>query len=72
LVDDVRMVGSVRMPPHGSPEDRGDSDYYYGRQYRPHKWLDGIGQREVELMDPDEIAAYRRGYENCDERKDCR
>jgi len=47
---------------HGSPFDRGSSDYYYHRKPVPHKWLDSGGYQRVELADADEIAAYMAGY----------
>jgi hypothetical protein len=53
------------------PYSRGDADAYYGRQPRPHKWLDNLGAQRVELTEPAEIAEYWRGYdENPSERKD--
>lgn len=56
---------------HGSPYDRGDSDAYYGRQWRPHKWLDGIGRIEVSSLGVDEIAEYDAGFDqNPSGRKD--
>lgn len=47
----------------GSPYDRGDSDAYYGRRFRPHKRLDGLGRREATNLTEAEIAEYARGYE---------
>lgn len=46
---------------HGSPYDRGDSDAYYGRPFRPHKWLDGMGRHEVTDLTEDEIREYALG-----------
>jgi len=62
-------------PAHGSPEDRGSMDYYYGRQPRPHKWIrtitpDGAVYKEFLLTDPQEIADYHRGFEEETERKE--
>ena len=64
-------------PAHGSPEDRGSADRYYGRRFRPHKRTPGPGNDwarfiETEDLTPDEIEAYRRGWENEDDRKDWR
>lgn len=57
--------------PHGSPYDRGDSDAYYGRPDRPHKWLDGLGKDRVTKLTDSEIAEYYRGYnENPSGQKD--
>jgi len=50
---------------HGSPYDCGGADSWYGRRFAPHKYVDlpnGNRQR-VELTDPQEIAAYKAGYE---------
>jgi len=52
---------------HGSPEDRGSADAYYRRGFNPHKMVDG---KRVVLTDPNEIAAYRRGFAEEDDRKD--
>jgi hypothetical protein len=49
---------------HGSPYDRGSADAWYRRAFRPHKYPQGTYQCErVELTDPEEIEAYRAGYE---------
>lgn len=48
---------------HGSPYDRGDSDAYYGRPPRPHKWVDGLGTKRVEKLSDSEIAEYNLGYD---------
>jgi len=29
-------IGSEKLPKHGSPQDRGSADRYYGRPYDPH------------------------------------
>lgn len=58
---------------HGSPYDRGDSDAYYGRPPRPHKWLDDLGRSVVRIdkLSDSEIAEYYRGYEeNPSDQKD--
>jgi hypothetical protein len=55
---------------HGSPWDRGSSDRYYGRRWRPHKWLDPLGRDEAVLTDPQEVAEYDRGFEQEMDRKD--
>jgi len=56
---------------HGGPYDRGSADAYYGRSLDPHKYPRGtyVGQR-VKLTDPDEIAEYTKGYNECQDRKD--
>lgn len=60
------------LPEHGSPEDRGAADSYYGRRHDPHKYVskpDGSRER-VTLTDPAEIEAYSKGYRENDDRKD--
>lgn len=52
---------------HGGPWDRGGADSYYGRGYRPHyyKGATGFSERvEMEDMTPEEIEAYRAGYDD--------
>jgi hypothetical protein len=61
------------MPRHGSPQDRGSADAYYGRRSEPHYYIEGsILSDKVEKADmtEDEIAAYYYGYANEDDRKD--
>ena len=50
---------------HGSPEDRGSADRYYGRRYNPHwEWYSDHGCQRIvsEHMTVEEIAEYNRGY----------
>ena len=61
---------SIRVS--GSPADRGECDYYYGRPPHPHKWLDPLGVQSVMLTDQAEIDAYHKAYHDADERKDWR
>lgn len=51
---------------------RGESDYYYFRDPKPHIWLDGIGRDVVnkEEMTEGEIEAYYLGYEEETDRKE--
>jgi hypothetical protein len=59
------------MREHGSPEDRGSADAYYGRLPQPHKYPNGTGNSpRIELTDPVEIAAYLAAYEGETDRKD--
>lgn len=61
------------LPRHGSPQDRGSADRYYGRPYDPHYYVGAsITSEKVEMADMtvDQIAAYRYGYDNEDDRKD--
>lgn len=56
---------------HGSPLDRGRADAYYERPKDPHKYPNGTyNPPRVKLTDPVEIAAYNRGFDTCDDRKD--
>jgi hypothetical protein len=71
----IEFNGKTYDRSHGSPFDRGSSDYYYWRSPNPHKWLDSMGANRVELTDAEEIAAYAAGYawgEDWGERKDYR
>lgn len=52
---------------HGGPYDRGSADNYYQRGYRPHYFVGATYQSdEVSQSDmtQEEIAEYRRGYED--------
>lgn len=60
---------------HGGPYDRGSADRYYGRFFKPHYYRGATGQSEVvasQDMTDEEIAEYRRGYEEEEDRKDWR
>ena len=58
---------------HGGPYDRGQADYYYWREAKPHYYKGGTyntDRVEVEDMTPEEISAYHAGYEEETDRKD--
>ena len=58
---------------HGSPQDRGSADRYYGRKYEPHWYPNGTGKGTripEELMSDDQIAEYKYGYQMEEDRKD--
>lgn len=60
-------------PKHGSPQDRGSADAYYGRPYDPHWWPEGTGfgpRIEREDMTPEQLEEYEYGFMNEDDRKD--
>jgi hypothetical protein len=60
------------IPRHGSPQDRGSADAYYGRAYSPHYYVGASMQSErveKDNMTVGEIAAYKYGYDNEDDRK---
>jgi|TARA_B100000282_G_C31686667_1_gene469381 hypothetical protein len=61
------------LPKHGSPQDRGSADRYYGRPYNPHWYPSGThkGKRiGKDQMSNDEIAEYHYGFQNEENRKD--
>lgn len=58
---------------HGGPFDRGGADYWYNRGYKPHHYKGGTHTSErVEKddMTPEELAAYRAGYEEASQQGD--
>lgn len=62
----------MRDKRHGGPYDRGSADRYYGRGYDPHYYegATGTSRRILESeMTPEEIAQYKLGYEEEEERK---
>ncbi len=67
--------GEIRrqeLPVHGSPQDRGSADRYYGRPFDPHYWPEGtLKGTKVEMvsMSPAEITAYTYGYNKEQDRK---
>lgn len=51
---------------HGGPYDRGSADRYYRRGYHPHYYTGATYSTpriEKENMTEEEIAAYKRGYD---------
>ena len=66
---------SSEPDPGGTPRLRGEADYYYGRQRRPHRRVrhwdeNGVWYDHIALTDPAEMAEYNRGYDTFGERKD--
>tara|TARA_R110002020_G_scaffold216326_3_gene423807 strand:+ start:2422 stop:2622 length:201 start_codon:yes stop_codon:yes gene_type:complete len=58
---------------HGSPEDRGSADKYYGRIYEPHYFLGGSYQSDCvnwRDMTDEEIAQYKKGWDEQTDQKD--
>lgn len=50
---------------HGGPYDRGGADSYYRRLFKPHYFVGGTNTSDIvteEEMTPEEIEAYRQGY----------
>jgi hypothetical protein len=58
---------------HGSAYDRGSADRYYGRGFAPHYYVGATSftpRVEAKDMTPEEIAAYKSGWDNEDDRKE--
>ena len=69
---DLDVIKTDDLPTHGSPQDRGSADAYYGRSYSPHYYVGASMQSErveKDLMTIGEIEAYKYGYDNEDDRK---
>ena len=69
---DLDIIKTDDLPTHGSPQDRGSADAYYGRSYSPHYYVGASMQSErveKDLMTIGEIEAYKYGYDNEDDRK---
>jgi len=63
----------VENPRHGSPQDRGSMDRYYGRAFDPHYYVgDTLISSAVseENMTDAEIREYTYGWDNENDRKD--
>tara|TARA_Y100000389_G_C17437670_1_gene506537 strand:+ start:342 stop:563 length:222 start_codon:yes stop_codon:yes gene_type:complete len=70
---DHDIIKTDNMPTHGSPQDRGSADAYYGRTYAPHYYVGNTYQSERverDLMTVGEIEAYKYGYDNEEDRKE--
>ena len=58
------------LPKHGSPQDRGSADRYYGRPYNPHWYPSGthkgkrIGKDQMSLIYNYNVRAERTGITN--------
>jgi len=64
---------SYELPEHGSPEDRGSADRYYRRSFNPHWYPYGTGNGEKiteDNMTVEEIALYKKGFDEEMDRKD--
>lgn len=57
---------------HGSATDRGSADRYYGRPYHPHYYVGATSFTPMvdTNLTPEEIAAYKSGWDNEDDRKE--
>lgn len=48
---------------HGGAFDRGQADKYYGRAFNPHYYQGDTKQSKlITKLNPEELAAYTRGY----------
>lgn len=64
---DFDVIKIDERPRHGSPQNRGSADAYYGRPYNPHYYVGATTPpRRVgkENMTVGEIEAYKYGYDN--------
>jgi hypothetical protein len=68
---DYDLTDALEMPRHGSAEDRGSADAYYGRQPEPH-YYEGATMTSPKRTDltEEENRAYWKGYREQVERKD--
>jgi hypothetical protein len=73
MLDNMGII-THKLPPHGSPADRGAADAYYGRAPRPHKYEGGsvLGLRIGLHRDGDavEYKEYMDAFMAEDDRKD--
>jgi len=70
--DSPNIVERPDLPVHGSPQDRGSADRYYGRPYDPHWYPMGTGKGErIEsiFMSEAQMEEYRYGWDNEEDRK---
>jgi hypothetical protein len=61
----IEYRGEVYDARHGGAFDRGSADSYYGRPFRPHKFLGGTYNSPEVIIEPEdpEYLAYEAGYE---------
>lgn len=73
IMYDLDVIETDTLPRHGSPQDRGSADAYYGRPYDPHYYVGATYNSErveKDNMTVGEIEAYKYGYDNEEDRKD--
>jgi len=73
IMYDLDVIKTDTLPRHGSPQDRGSADAYYGRPYDPHYYVGATYNSErveKDNMTVGEIEAYKYGYDNEEDRKD--
>ena len=68
----MSIVKFPELPKHGSPQDRGSADRYYGRPYNPHYYPSGTGKGiriEFAQMTDEQVVEYDYGFDNEEDRK---
>ena len=68
----MSIVKFPELPKHGSPQDRGSADRYYGRPYNPHYYPSGTGKGiriEFAQMTNEQVVEYDYGFDNEEDRK---
>lgn len=52
---------------HGGPFDRGSADYYYGRGFQPHYFVNGTHTSpKITSLTSEELDAYRAGFDDAE------
>lgn len=55
------------MHRHGGPFDRGSADFYYGREFRPHYYMEKSYQSariDMYAMTAEQIQEYKAGWDD--------
>lgn len=68
----IKLPELARSPRHGSPEDRGSADAYYGRPAKPHCYSGGSFDSPAILeadMTKEEISLYHKAFSEEGDRK---
>ena len=72
--EEIRILyAEADSPRHGSPEDRGSADRYYGREYAPHYYVgDSYASERVGLtrLSKNDCRLYKKGWDEQPDRKD--
>ena len=72
-LEEQREQEETGLPRHGSPEDRGSADRYYGREYAPHYYVgDSYASERVGLtrLSKNDRRLYKKGWDEQTDRKD--
>jgi len=68
----IKLPELARSPRHGSAEDRGSADAYYGRPAKPHCYIGGSFDSPVILeadMTEEEVSLYHKAFSEEGDRK---